>query len=65
VPDKKPPPTASAEQVPSGSSLDVFGERWTRAAEFSPSHPWECHPRRIPDGVVFEHVSSESVARSI
>jgi DDE family transposase len=24
--------------------------------EFSPSHPWGCHRRRIPDRVVFEHV---------
>jgi hypothetical protein len=24
--------------------------------EFSPSHPWGCHRRRIPDRVVFEHI---------
>ena len=24
--------------------------------EFSPSHPWGCHRRRIPDRVVFDHV---------
>jgi hypothetical protein len=24
--------------------------------EFSPTHPWGCHRRRIPDRVVFEHV---------
>src|ERR671929_1180001 len=24
--------------------------------EFSPSHPWGCHRRRVPDRVVFEHV---------
>ena len=25
-------------------------------AEFSPTHPWGCHRRRIPDRVVFEHL---------
>lgn len=24
--------------------------------EFSPTHPWGCHRRRVPDRVVFEHV---------
>jgi hypothetical protein len=24
--------------------------------EFSPTHPWGCHRRRIPDRVVFDHV---------
>jgi hypothetical protein len=24
--------------------------------EFSPTHPWGCHRRRIPDRVVFEHI---------
>lgn len=24
--------------------------------EFSPSHPWGCHRRRVPDRVVFDHV---------
>jgi hypothetical protein len=24
--------------------------------EFSPSHPWGCHRRRIPDRIVFDHV---------
>jgi hypothetical protein len=31
----------------------------TRSAErpeFSPTHPWSCHRRRVPDRVVFEHV---------
>jgi hypothetical protein len=31
----------------------------TRSAErpeFSPTHPWGCHRRRVPDRVVFEHV---------
>ena len=23
---------------------------------FSPTHPWGCHRRRIPDRVVFEHI---------
>lgn len=30
----------------------LFDER----PEFSPSHPWGCHRRRVPDRVVFEHV---------
>jgi hypothetical protein len=30
----------------------LIGER----PEFSPSHPWGCHRRRIPDRVVFVHV---------
>jgi len=42
--------------------LMCSGERWARAAEFSPSHPWGCHRRRIPDRVVVEHVGTESVA---
>ncbi|HEY6425028.1 MAG TPA: IS5/IS1182 family transposase, partial [Pseudonocardiaceae bacterium] len=24
--------------------------------EFSPTHPWGCHRRRIPDRVVFDHM---------
>jgi hypothetical protein len=24
--------------------------------EFSPTHPWGCHRRRVPDRVVFDHV---------
>src|SRR5919206_2494953 len=29
--------------------------------EFSPSHPWGCHRRRVPDRVVFEHVMAALV----
>ena len=24
--------------------------------EFSPTHPWGCHRRRVPDRVVFDHM---------
>ena len=27
-----------------------------RRPEFSPTHPWGCHRRRVPDRVMFEHV---------
>jgi hypothetical protein len=29
--------------------------------EFSPTHPWGCHRRRIPDRVVFDHVIAAPV----
>ena len=29
--------------------------------EFSPTHPWGCHRRRVPDRVVFEHVTAALV----
>ena len=28
---------------------------------FSPTHPWGCHRRRIPDRVVFEHIVAGTV----
>jgi Transposase DDE domain len=28
----------------------------TERPEFSPTHPWGCHRRRVPDRVVFDHV---------
>jgi hypothetical protein len=42
--------------------LMCSGSAGPEAAEFSPSHPWGCNRRRIPDRVVFEHLSTESVA---
>ena len=32
--------------------------------EFSPTHPWGCHRRRIPDRVVFEHIVAALVHSS-
>lgn len=32
--------------------------------EFSPTHPWRCHRRRIPDRVVFEHIVAALVHSS-
>ena len=37
-----------------GEFADLIGSE--RRPEFSPTHPWGCHRRRIPDRVVFEHV---------
>ena len=34
------------------ATLIGSGER----AEFSATHPWGCHRRRVPDRVVFDHV---------
>ena len=31
-------------------------DRGRRAPEFSPTHPWGCHRRRVADRVVFDHV---------
>jgi hypothetical protein len=32
--------------------------------EFSPSHPWGCHRRRVPDRVVFDRVIAALVHSS-
>jgi hypothetical protein len=32
--------------------------------EFSPTHPWGCHRRRVPDRVVFKHVIAALVQGS-
>ena len=29
--------------------------------EFSPTHPWGCHRRRVPHRVVFEHIVAAMV----
>jgi hypothetical protein len=34
----------------------VVGDHEVSDATFSPTHPWGCHRRQIPDRVAFEHI---------
>jgi hypothetical protein len=49
---------ASATSIPDRATVGRVRhfDQICPAPEFSPTHPWGCHRRRIPDRVVFDHV---------